>query len=271
MRPSVPSRWRRPPCQRNFRWCSRSFWASACTAWREAARSSVARSASRTSAGSAVSVRTRPGRSPRGICASRISFLRNATDSARLLTVAAAASRRESGDPLDTAILVRADRSRSRPRPSASVSRRSRSPRTGSARPQSNATQTVRSWRAPRAPAEIVLSLVPSSPAERQRWIDQVSALAASGHKVIACAWQSLDGKWTGAEPASDFRLAGLFAFEDPVRDGVAAAVAACRAAGIHVVMVTGDHPATARAVAREIGLATRPRRSSPAASRCRP
>ncbi len=103
--------------------------------------------------------------------------------------------------------------------------------------------------------AEIVLSLVSLSPADRQRWVDQVSALAESGHKVIACAWQPLDGAWTGAEPASDFRLAGLLAFEDPVRDGVAAAVAACQAAGIHVIIVTGDHPVTARAIAREIGL----------------
>jgi Ca2+-transporting ATPase len=46
-----------------------------------------------------------------------------------------------------------------------------------------------------------------------------------------------------------------LIAFEDPVREGVADAVAQCREAGIRVVMVTGDHRATASAVAREIGL----------------
>jgi Ca2+-transporting ATPase len=103
--------------------------------------------------------------------------------------------------------------------------------------------------------AEVVLSLVSLSPVDRQRWVDHVSALAESGHKVIACAWLPLDAAWTGAEPASDFRLAGLLAFEDPVRDGVAAAVAACQAAGIHVIIVTGDHPVTARAIAREIGL----------------
>lgn len=44
-------------------------------------------------------------------------------------------------------------------------------------------------------------------------------------------------------------------AFEDPVKPGVADAVARCRGAGIHTIMVTGDHPTTARAVAREIGL----------------
>jgi Ca2+-transporting ATPase len=46
-----------------------------------------------------------------------------------------------------------------------------------------------------------------------------------------------------------------LIAFEDPVRPGVPAAVAQCRSAGIRVVMVTGDHPGTAAAIAAEIGL----------------
>ena len=73
---------------------------------------------------------------------------------------------------------------------------------------------------------------------------------------MIACAWRPVDeGQGTGNEPEHGYRLAGLLAFEDPVRDGVAHAIGACRHAGIHVMMVTGDHPLTARAVAREIGL----------------
>src|SRR5262249_30249786 len=51
------------------------------------------------------------------------------------------------------------------------------------------------------------------------------------------------------------YRLAGLLVFADPVRDGVVEAVAACRDAGIHTIMITGDHPATAAAVAQQIGL----------------
>jgi Ca2+-transporting ATPase len=83
-----------------------------------------------------------------------------------------------------------------------------------------------------------------------------VIALAEDGHKVVACAWRVLDGgEWAGGEPTHGYRFAGLLAFEDPVREGVADAIAACRDAGIHIVMVTGDHPVTARAVAREIGL----------------
>jgi len=48
---------------------------------------------------------------------------------------------------------------------------------------------------------------------------------------------------------------AGLLACADPVRTGLVDAVQRCRQAGIHVLMVTGDHPETARAAAREIGL----------------
>ena len=52
-----------------------------------------------------------------------------------------------------------------------------------------------------------------------------------------------------------DFELVGLVGLEDPVRAGVPEAVAECAGAGVRVVMVTGDAPATARAVARKVGL----------------
>jgi Ca2+-transporting ATPase len=178
----------------------------------------------------------------------------DATDSARLLTVAAAASRRESGDPLDTAIFVRVDQDRIQ---GATFSERIATfPFTEDCKRETAIHRDERHGQMAytKGAAEVVLSLVSLSPADRQRWVDQVSALAESGHKVIACAWQPLHA-WTGAEPVSDFRLAGLLAFEDPVRDGVAVAVAACQAAGIRVIIVTGDHPVTARAIARDIGL----------------
>jgi Ca2+-transporting ATPase len=82
-----------------------------------------------------------------------------------------------------------------------------------------------------------------------------VHELAAGGHKVIACASRRLDGAWAGGEPDRGFRFEGLLACEDPVREGAADALARCREAGIQVIMVTGDHPDTARAVARELGL----------------
>jgi magnesium-transporting ATPase (P-type) len=51
--------------------------------------------------------------------------------------------------------------------------------------------------------------------------------------------------------------LAGLVLFEDPPRPEVPAAMVACRGAGIRVIMITGDHPRTALAVARQVGLVT--------------
>ncbi|MCB1691838.1 MAG: cation-transporting P-type ATPase, partial [Pseudomonadales bacterium] len=56
-------------------------------------------------------------------------------------------------------------------------------------------------------------------------------------------------------EPTRGFQFSGLLVFEDPVRESVPEAIAACRQAGIHIVMVTGDHPTTASAIARRIGL----------------
>jgi Ca2+-transporting ATPase len=84
----------------------------------------------------------------------------------------------------------------------------------------------------------------------------EVTRYAAEGHKVIAVASQVLDAAaLPDQEPTGAYRLAGLLALEDPVRPGVAEAVAACRTAGIRVIMVTGDHPATAAAIGGEIGL----------------
>ena len=91
---------------------------------------------------------------------------------------------------------------------------------------------------------------------ERAEWMQRTEELAGNGHKVIACAWRELDADtWPGGEPDHGLQFAGLLAFEDPVRDGVAAALDICRGARIHVIMVTGDHPSTARAVTKQTGL----------------
>jgi Ca2+-transporting ATPase len=81
-------------------------------------------------------------------------------------------------------------------------------------------------------------------------------ALAARGMRVIAVAAGDLAG-WSGERRADErtLRLVGLVAFSDPLRPGVREALAECRDAGIRVIMITGDHPATARAVAADLGL----------------
>lgn len=102
---------------------------------------------------------------------------------------------------------------------------------------------------------ETVLGLCRLGDDETAHWLRRVDALAAAGHKVIACAHLELPEEGPMEEPRGGFALAGLLAFEDPVRPGAEQAMAACMSSGIRVVMVTGDHPATAAAIAREVGL----------------
>jgi len=103
---------------------------------------------------------------------------------------------------------------------------------------------------------EVILAQCQLSQEARAVQQAQADQLAAAGHKVIACAQRSLDQvNWTDHEPNSGFDLVGLIALEDPVRNGVIESVRVCQQAGIHVIMITGDHPLTARAVALEIGL----------------
>ncbi len=91
---------------------------------------------------------------------------------------------------------------------------------------------------------------------------DALSALAAMterGLRVLAVARRPLDGAVPADAASAEVALSllGLLGLEDPPRVGVARAIAACREAGIRVAMVTGDHPATARAIADEVGLLT--------------
>jgi Ca2+-transporting ATPase len=111
---------------------------------------------------------------------------------------------------------------------------------------------------------EVILSLcdrwidgggvVPMSAAQRHWWLEQALELAGAGLRVLAFACaphhpspsQGLNGQV----------LLGLMAQLDPARPEVAAAVATCRQAGIRPLMITGDHPLTARAIGAAIGLA---------------
>lgn len=102
---------------------------------------------------------------------------------------------------------------------------------------------------------EGLLSRCPDEPGtERLRTAHD--ALAARGMRVIAVATGALD-TCSGRREADEraLRLIGLVAFSDPIRPGVREALDECRAAGIHVIMITGDHPTTARAVAADLGL----------------
>jgi P-type Ca2+ transporter type 2C len=167
----------------------------------------------------------------------------------RVLELAAIASRPDAGDPLDAAIASEAGVAP--PRVAVFPFTEARKRETAIVREGDGGPVC-----ATKGAVEVVLAMSAEAPSEQAAWSARATALADEGHKVIACAWRPIDeAGWAGGEPDRGFRLAGLLAFEDPVRDGVAEAIAACKGAGIRAIMVTGDHPATARAVAREIGL----------------
>ncbi len=82
--------------------------------------------------------------------------------------------------------------------------------------------------------------------------------LAERGLRVLAIATKTLDEQPDDAAAAErGLELVALIGLEDPPRLHAASAMAACRQAGMGVAMITGDHPATARAIAREVGLFT--------------
>ena len=86
----------------------------------------------------------------------------------------------------------------------------------------------------------------------------RAAAMSGAGLRVLAVARAEWSG---GALPDGPhgfaFALAGLVGLEDPVRPGVPEAVAECARAGVRVIMITGDSPGTAAAVARRVGLRT--------------
>jgi len=106
-------------------------------------------------------------------------------------------------------------------------------------------------------------SVHPFDPSQLQRAQVAHDALAGRGLRVLAVASRHLDGAappaggWRVHDVERDLTLLGLLAMEDPPRPEVPGALAACREAGVRVIMVTGDNGLTAAAIAREIGLHT--------------
>lgn len=80
-------------------------------------------------------------------------------------------------------------------------------------------------------------------------------SMAKRGMRVLALAYRALPGDWQHAEKEKELIFTGLAGLEDPPRPEVPEAIRKCHQAGIRVIMVTGDHPSTAQAIAREIGL----------------
>lgn len=102
-------------------------------------------------------------------------------------------------------------------------------------------------------------SVVAEDSGDEAPWQRTIEELAREGLRVLAIA--RVPGRHVGpltlASIDGRLEVLGLVAFEDPPRDEVPAAIASCRQAGIRVKMITGDHPATARAIAERCGIDT--------------
>ncbi len=103
---------------------------------------------------------------------------------------------------------------------------------------------------------EAILALCHLPEADRAVVSAEVERMADAGLRVLGLARAAL---LPGDEPLDPhdltFEFVGLAGLADPLRDAVPEAVAACRAAGIRVVMITGDYPTTAASIARKAGL----------------
>ncbi len=98
-------------------------------------------------------------------------------------------------------------------------------------------------------------------PADQSQVIERVAAeMADEGLRVLGVARATLpptaEQNWPAQQHDIEFRFIGLLGLQDPLRPDVKNAIAQCHAAGIRVVMVTGDHARTALSIARELGLA---------------
>jgi calcium-translocating P-type ATPase len=93
-------------------------------------------------------------------------------------------------------------------------------------------------------------------PIDREAARAAAAELADEGYRVLAMAYRdSAQGTFEGDDPGDELVLAGFQGLEDPVRPEAVAAVRAARRAGLRVIMLTGDHVRTARAIAAQLGL----------------
>jgi len=179
----------------------------------------------------------------------------------RLLESAALACELDPFDPMERALLAAAERDASQ------VMRQRGEWRLERDYPLSGGFLAVcHGWRLPDGTArvamkgapETVLALCRMQEAARRAALDDVARAAQRGLRLLAVAradWPV--GAWPGEPGAFAFTFLGFVALADPLRATVPAAVALCRRAGIRVVMITGDHAATALAIARQAGIAS--------------
>ena len=124
-----------------------------------------------------------------------------------------------------------------------------------------------RVWRSPdfsryiiaaKGAPEAIIDLCHLDADTTERLLAQVNSLATQGLRVLATAKASFrHGELPSQQHDFHFEFIGIIGFADPLRPAVRQAIGECRTAGIRVIMITGDYPATARKIAEEAGLDT--------------
>ena len=103
---------------------------------------------------------------------------------------------------------------------------------------------------------EAVIDLCHLDETQRTVLARAIADMADAGLRVLAVACAGYRGPtWPALQHDFEFKLLGLLGLADPLRPTAPQAVAECREAGIRVVMITGDYPGTARAIAEQAGL----------------
>jgi len=103
---------------------------------------------------------------------------------------------------------------------------------------------------------EAIAELCRLSPERRAAVASEAAALAAEGFRVLGVASTRIRADvLPGEHRELELQFVGLVGLEDPLRATVPTTVAECRTAGIWIVMITGDYPATAQSIARQAGL----------------
>ena len=172
-------------------------------------------------------------------------------DREHVLTVAAAAHGTAAAqDPVDRALVEAAGERASSERPA-------RNPFDPVRRRESAVwCESDGAWVAVKGAPEAVLEACAMSEADRASVLERVGRLADDGLRVIAVAERRVAAVPDGAADAEmALAFVGLAAFRDPLRPGVADAVAELAHAGVRTIVVSGDHPETVAATAREAGI----------------
>jgi P-type Ca2+ transporter type 2C len=89
----------------------------------------------------------------------------------------------------------------------------------------------------------------------RKRVLDVIGQMANSGERLLAFGYRRITEEPVKNDLEKDIVFVGIVGFLDPPRKGVRGAIRTCHEAGIRVIMITGDHPQTAKTIARQVGI----------------